>query len=505
MRYVIADARKGMNENLHLVEHAIDYHREFGEGIVGVPMRQSFPQLAGDDALHPLIDFHDTIAGTSAQRHTDSEAKKHGGNQTKRKRPANDACDLPDFFDIPSNQQHIAVRQTSRDQADHLFLPTTFVDPFDHGALYRIIGLEIGWQAFQVTRDPASVRAKQSCELNAARILLQMLIDRVQPPLGRQVGEHADLRGDHAVGSRRQVIFRFQINKPEHRNDKRRKYAGHQKGPAQRRQARELGQLHKIIPPKEYGGVLRFCLLWRLLARLRPRGPTTSSTWVPPLAFDSLGWRLPGPLLAPAPHVSLIRSRPRLDPTEVDSNVVLVWGAAYLGLALGANPIGAGGYVMLWRRSPSHLPVSPQFPSRAVARQLIKVGPAKGLARKAIAPAFSTRARTLSSGKAVMKMNGTREPWARISVCSSTPLIVGICTSAITHEVSFKWADCKNSSADANVCTVNPCDLRRLLVAARTDASSSMTEIIESVDKEVLPEAAKALALAPPPSRKMDR
>jgi hypothetical protein len=30
------------------------------------------------------------------------------------------------------------------------------------------------------------------------------------------------------------------------------------------------------------------------------------------------------------------------------------------------------------------------------------------LARKQIAPAFSARARTLSSGKAVMKMNGTR-------------------------------------------------------------------------------------------------
>src|SRR6267378_951613 len=144
------------------------------------------------------------------------------------------------------------------------------------------------------------------------------------------------------------------------------------------------------------------------------------------------------------------------------------------------------------RRSPSQLPAPPRFPSRAVARQLTRVGPAKGLARKPVAPAFSARARTLSSGKAVMKMNGTREPWARMSISSSTPLITGICTSAITHDVSFKWADRKNSSADANVWTVYPCDLRRLLVAARTDASSSMTEIIESVDKEILPEAGQS-------------
>src|ERR1700716_3155216 len=146
-------------------------------------------------------------------------------------------------------------------------------------------------------------------------------------------------------------------------------------------------------------------------------------------------------------------------------------------------------YVMLRGRSPSHLPAPPRCPSRALARQLIKVGPAKGFARKQIAPAFSTRARTLSSGKAVMKMNGTREPWARISVSSSTPLIIRICTSAITHDVLFKWADRKNSSADANVWTVYPCDLRRLLVAARTYASSSMTEITGSDDKTGLPDA----------------
>jgi hypothetical protein len=34
-----------------------------------------------------------------------------------------------------------------------------------------------------------------------------------------------------------------------------------------------------------------------------------------------------------------------------------------------------------------------------------------------------------------------------------------------------------------------PCELRRLVVAARTDASSSMTEITESVDKKGLPDA----------------
>ena len=81
-------------------------------------------------------------------------------------------------------------------------------------------------------------------------------------------------------------------------------------------------------------------------------------------------------------------------------------------------------------------------------RQLIKVGPAKGLDRKQIAPAFSARARLVSSGKAVMNMNGTRLPSARIIVKSSNPLMPGICRSAMTHDVSFKGPDRKKCSAD---------------------------------------------------------
>ena len=57
--------------------------------------------------------------------------------------------------------------------------------------------------------------------------------------------------------------------------------------------------------------------------------------------------------------------------------------------------------------------------------QLIKAGAAKGLARKPMAPAFNARARTLSSGKAVIKINGTLLPWARICVRRSKPLIAG--------------------------------------------------------------------------------
>ena len=44
--------------------------------------------------------------------------------------------------------------------------PRHFRRPFDYGGLYRAIGLKIGRKAFQVARDPAAVRAKQSREPN---------------------------------------------------------------------------------------------------------------------------------------------------------------------------------------------------------------------------------------------------------------------------------------------------------------------------------------------------
>jgi hypothetical protein len=73
-----------VDESFHLVEHAIDYHRKSGEGIVDLPMRESFPQIAGNNALNSLVDLDDTPLGTSAHQHTDRKTKKHSGNQTER-------------------------------------------------------------------------------------------------------------------------------------------------------------------------------------------------------------------------------------------------------------------------------------------------------------------------------------------------------------------------------------------------------------------------------------
>jgi len=78
------------------------------------------------------------------------------------------------------------------------------------------------------------MRAEQSYEPDASRILPQALVDRVEPLRWRQVCKDAHLQGDHTVGSHRQVMLRLQVDKPEQCNGKSRKCAGHQKGPAER-------------------------------------------------------------------------------------------------------------------------------------------------------------------------------------------------------------------------------------------------------------------------------
>src|ERR1700676_3269827 len=120
-----------------------------------------------------------------------------------------------------------------------------------------------------------------------------MLIDRVQPPLWRQLRKDADLRGDHPVGSHRQVILGFQIDKSEQRNDKSRKYSGHQQGPPQRRRVRELSQVHGTIPPTDDKGALHFDLPWRYSCEASIERAMTSSTWVHPERLTGLAHTRP--------------------------------------------------------------------------------------------------------------------------------------------------------------------------------------------------------------------
>src|SRR5882724_7898859 len=67
---VMTDAGKRLDQLFHLIEHAIDDHCKFGEGVVCVPERESFTQIAGDDPLYPLVDLDDAPSGARAPPHS---------------------------------------------------------------------------------------------------------------------------------------------------------------------------------------------------------------------------------------------------------------------------------------------------------------------------------------------------------------------------------------------------------------------------------------------------
>ena len=67
MRDVVPNPGNFMNEGLDPLEHAVHDRGEFVERVVHFARRQPLPQITGDDALGPLIDFLDPILGPNAK------------------------------------------------------------------------------------------------------------------------------------------------------------------------------------------------------------------------------------------------------------------------------------------------------------------------------------------------------------------------------------------------------------------------------------------------------
>src|SRR6478672_9021106 len=74
----------------------------------------------------------------------------------------------------------------------------------------------------------------------------------------------------------------------------------------------------------------------------------------------------------------------------------------------------------------------------AVSRQSISTFESNGFLRKQIAFELTSHALGRSSEKAEIKITGILWPAATSACCNSMPLMPGICTSAIKHEVSFR-------------------------------------------------------------------
>src|SRR5258708_11627994 len=108
----------------------------------------------------------------------------------------------------------------------------------------------------------------------------------------------------------------------------------------------------------------------------------------------------------------------------------------------------------------------------AVARREDPAKPTSGLDAKRVADMSRVSAKALD------------DLWQR--AMKSSPRAEGLRDNNATNQRIVKEIRARRnpiSFADTNVWTIYPCELRGLSVAARTDASSSITEITESIDK----------------------
>ena len=77
-------------------------------------------------------------------------------------------------------------------------------------------------EAIEIAGEPISLWVEQSGKLDAAGILTEMILDRVYTAIERQRSKEVHLRGDHAIGSRNQVVVDVEIDETEQDDDKRR-------------------------------------------------------------------------------------------------------------------------------------------------------------------------------------------------------------------------------------------------------------------------------------------
>ena len=183
---VVAHAGERVDHRFHLIEHAVDDDGKLRERLVDIAVRKPFAQVAGDDALDPLVDLFDPLLGAHAEPRARQQAQAECRQQTQRERLADDVGDLPRLVDVAPDHQHVAILQPPADRADYLIAAIRLIHSGDPRSLHRRVDIKAGRQTLHVAGDPVPVGAEQPGKLNAAGILPQMVLDGLEQARRRQ-------------------------------------------------------------------------------------------------------------------------------------------------------------------------------------------------------------------------------------------------------------------------------------------------------------------------------
>ena len=121
------------------------------------------------------------------------------------------------------------------------------IGPRHPHALHPRTGRKIARQARDIAGKPISLCIEDAGEMDAAGILPKMIVERGDPAIGRQRGKEIDLRRNHAIGARDQVIIDLEVDEAEQDRDKSREQGRQCGGPVKRVRAYELHLMLRIL------------------------------------------------------------------------------------------------------------------------------------------------------------------------------------------------------------------------------------------------------------------
>lgn len=241
---VVADAGERVDHRLHLVEHAVDDPGQPREWIVRSALREPLAQLAGHDALDPLVHLLHASLGADAQPGASQQTEAEGRQQAQGQRLPHHARYLARLIDVPSHHQDIAAIETSADRPDDRNVGCRLFEQVEPHALHRAIKPQLARQMVDVAGQPRASGIEQSRVLHAPGILPEMIRDRADAAGRRQVCDEVNPCGDHAIGSRDQIVVELPVDEREQADHEQREGGRHGQGPEERAGADQLALVH---------------------------------------------------------------------------------------------------------------------------------------------------------------------------------------------------------------------------------------------------------------------
>ncbi|MFZ5714198.1 MAG: hypothetical protein ACOY3N_15385 [Bradyrhizobium sp.] len=148
------------------------------------------------------------------------------------------------LVNVPCYHQNVAVIEAPADDPHDGASARRRLQRIEPRALHRPVKGEPAWHAIDVAGKARAGGTEQPDIVHMPGVLLEMIGDRADAATVRQIAHEVDLRGDHAVGARDQVVVELLVDEREQSGDEQREGGRDRQGPEKRVRADKLNMPH---------------------------------------------------------------------------------------------------------------------------------------------------------------------------------------------------------------------------------------------------------------------